>query len=443
MPHLISHSFHFLCPVCFSEDSLSPDECRNCNVKISLRGSDLLCNGQIIKPPQYFDLLEEKLIPENPASLDDALLENIAEKPLRRSKTAILKAAAVPRPMQGYHRWFSHRLDDFEPKKSGRLFIFKKHLEFHHNQQVLKWPIEAITCMGTTGSSLLLKTRGKAVLYLKFPDESHLKYEILLRKWLDNHYRAAGREILEYQPLLRFQPARPVQRYWQLPADKAPAEREFLLETMVMSSIAFLLRVAFSMRIQLKIRNRHLYNHRETAIVLVNHQSHADPFIVSAFLDRKIAFITKSAAFLHWFTGLFLKWARGIPTHKYMGDPQVIRAARAFLKKNVKVGVFPEAERCWDGRLRPFKIGLVKTILAARKPIYPIVLDGAYDFWPRWSKKPLKGPVTMTIGAPFCLIPELYTIEEQRRFLEDYFKHVLAGNPAGKNPELQADVSSS
>jgi hypothetical protein len=89
------------------------------------------------------------------------------------------------------------------------------------------------------------------------------------------------------------------------------------------------------------------------------------------------------------------------------------------------VGIFPEGERCWDGRMQAFKLSVIKLLMASRETINIMVLQNAFRFWPRWSKLPRRAKVKMDIHAPFCLIPDLYPVDEQRRFLENIFRTAL------------------
>ncbi|NIW80730.1 MAG: hypothetical protein GWN16_15270, partial [Calditrichae bacterium] len=159
--------------------------------------------------------------------------------------------------------------------------------------------------------------------------------------------------------------------------------------------------------------------------VILNHQSALDPFITGAFWDRHIAFLTKSTSFIHWLPRLLLRWAMALPTTRYQTDPQIITIMDTLFKRNTRIGIFPEGERCWDGKLQAFKLSVVKILMSSREAIYPLVIQNTFKFWPRWATFPRRAKIKITIAPPFCLVDNYFSIDEQRQFLEDYFRDIL------------------
>lgn len=63
--------------------------------------------------------------------------------------------------------------------------------------------------------------------------------------------------------------------------------------------------------------------------------------------------------------------------------------------------IYIEGERTWDGRLQPFRRGVLKLARVAQVPIVPVRIDGAYDVWPRWDRKIKRGTLRFSFKRPF------------------------------------------
>ncbi len=132
-----------------------------------------------------------------------------------------------------------------------------------------------------------------------------------------------------------------------------------------------------------------------------NHQSVLDPvFAQGPIFSNDIYTIAKSTQF----SGVFFRWLmpriNAFPTRRYRVDAQTVRTALRFLSEGKAVGVYPEGERTWDGRLQTIRAGTVRLLLKGGVPVIPVGIDGSYDVWPRWSKTPRRRPVTVRYGKP-------------------------------------------
>jgi 1-acyl-sn-glycerol-3-phosphate acyltransferase len=99
----------------------------------------------------------------------------------------------------------------------------------------------------------------------------------------------------------------------------------------------------------------------------------------------------------------------GLPAFKGKGlsSPTLIELYNLLRQGNI-VGVVPEGEIAWDGRLQPLKPGVAWLALRTGAPIVCVVLRGGYDIWPRWARWPrLTGKLIIQIGEPFhiCSTP--------------------------------------
>ena len=113
--------------------------------------------------------------------------------------------------------------------------------------------------------------------------------------------------------------------------------------------------------------------------------------------------MTKNSQFDHRLLDRFLVWARAFPVRRYTTDAVAVRNALRILAAREVLGLFPEGERCWDGRLQPFKRTTLRLMLAAGVPVVPVGISGAYPLMPRWSSGVRRGTVTLRFGAPLDL----------------------------------------
>ena len=88
------------------------------------------------------------------------------------------------------------------------------------------------------------------------------------------------------------------------------------------------------------------------------------------------------------------------PVRRYKVDPQCIRTALRFLSEGKVVGIYPEGERSWDGRLQSFRKGTLRFLLKAGVPVIPCGIEGSFDVWPRWAGGPKRADVVIRFGEP-------------------------------------------
>lgn len=129
-------------------------------------------------------------------------------------------------------------------------------------------------------------------------------------------------------------------------------------------------------------------------VVASNHQSYPDGVWIIKYLPKghfkyMCCLAASDLETEHGLIGkIIMKVGRGIAVDRY-GNPVrgLIKA-----KKEVEAGdilfVFPEGTRTSDGNLNELKDGASYVAIKASVPLVPIYISGAYDIWPRQSKKP-------------------------------------------------------
>ncbi len=195
------------------------------------------------------------------------------------------------------------------------------------------------------------------------------------------------------------------------------------------------------------------------AIYVANHQSHLDPPIVGVLIaDRPFSSLARASLFRNPFFAALIRWLGAVPLQQGKGDTAAIKTALAELEAGRRILIFPEGSRTHDGKLQPFKRGVILLIKRAKVPVIPVALDGAYDVWPIHRALPrLHGRVGVVAGQPIDAEDLLAdgpdkALERLRRTIESMRLHLraeLRNNTGGRwpksgsgdQPYWQADLS--
>ena len=138
------------------------------------------------------------------------------------------------------------------------------------------------------------------------------------------------------------------------------------------------------------------------AVIVSNHQSTLEIFIIPAVLPAKVRYVGKKEVGRIPLVGWVMR-----ATGQILIDRQDPRGAIAALTESLKglppgvsVFVFPEGTRSQDGELGPFKKGAFHMALQLGLPIVPLTVDGAQRLMPKTSRLPRTGTVQVRISPP-------------------------------------------
>lgn len=143
------------------------------------------------------------------------------------------------------------------------------------------------------------------------------------------------------------------------------------------------------------------------AILVSNHLSFSDSFLLGAVLSRRLTFLAKSAYFTApgvqgWLMSRFFRGLGQLAIDRDSG-----RMAKAALDAGVQVlhqggllVVYPEGTRSPDGRLYRGRTGVARMALAAGVPVVPVAMMGTERVQPPGTLWPRKAPLSIRIGEP-------------------------------------------
>ena len=147
------------------------------------------------------------------------------------------------------------------------------------------------------------------------------------------------------------------------------------------------------------------------ALLVPNHVSFIDGFLLIASVDRPVRFVVDTQYASQPLFKPFVKALGVIPISSHGGMRMVLRALReagAALDQGELVCIFPEGQITRTGTLLPFRRGFERITKGRQAPIIPVHLDrvwgsifsfdGGKFFW-KWPER-IPYPVTVSFGAP-------------------------------------------
>ncbi len=121
-------------------------------------------------------------------------------------------------------------------------------------------------------------------------------------------------------------------------------------------------------------------------VVVSNHQSTADPFLLS-FLPWDMRWVSKESIFKLPIIGWLMKFSGDIPLRRGEAQSvvQMLNTCKETLAAGMCIMIFPEGTRSADGKLLPFKPGAFQLAIETQSPILPVALTGTHACRPKGS----------------------------------------------------------
>ncbi|MFL5338646.1 MAG: lysophospholipid acyltransferase family protein [Gemmataceae bacterium] len=143
-------------------------------------------------------------------------------------------------------------------------------------------------------------------------------------------------------------------------------------------------------------------------LLIANHQSYLDIVPLGLASAQRVYYVAKKPLFKSRILGGIMRSFEtiSIDSNSSRGG---LDGILEHLKSGKTVLVFPEGERCWDGKLGELRPGVSLLIRKAKVPVVPLGLAGAFEAWPRFRGLPRLRPpflarkrqrVTVSVGQP-------------------------------------------
>jgi len=135
-------------------------------------------------------------------------------------------------------------------------------------------------------------------------------------------------------------------------------------------------------------------------VITPNHQTYADPPLVTIPIRRPVYYMAWSRLFEIPLFGLWIRRLRAFPVNVEASDPGATRAAVRLLQAGEALMIFPEGERSVDGSVGRFKTGAFRLAVSVGVPVLPVTIVGGHESWPPGRVLPRPGRMRITYHPP-------------------------------------------
>ena len=136
------------------------------------------------------------------------------------------------------------------------------------------------------------------------------------------------------------------------------------------------------------------------ALLASNHQSFLDPMLAGLGLSREVSYMARDSLFRNWAFRWLIRSLNAFAVKRHTADLAAIKEALRRLKSGQLVLLFGEGTRTPDGHIAPLQAGIVMLARKAQVPVIPVVIDGAFEVWPRNHRLWRFGAIRVIYGEP-------------------------------------------
>jgi 1-acyl-sn-glycerol-3-phosphate acyltransferase len=145
------------------------------------------------------------------------------------------------------------------------------------------------------------------------------------------------------------------------------------------------------------------------AILVANHESLIDPWLLGLVTPRPIRYMAKAELWRHRGVRHVMEWFGTFPVERGTGDRRAVGRASELLAEGELLGLFPQGT-CLPYRSRPWHRGAAKLALANGVPIVPVAIVGSEQAL-RPGKPKLGLPrIHLHVGEPIAVEPGRVTV---------------------------------
>lgn len=161
--------------------------------------------------------------------------------------------------------------------------------------------------------------------------------------------------------------------------------------------------VVFKLIFRLKIIGSENIPKTDPFVIVANHSSLLDAFVLVSSVKPKITFMSAAYLFKMPFVGHILRGVGAIPVQGKGSDIKLIKKAIKILQAGGVLGIFPEGRITNEEDDFSIKAGSAYLALKADVPIIPMAIKGANKVLPLGAKFPKLSKINVKIGEPiYC-----------------------------------------
>jgi acyl-[acyl-carrier-protein]-phospholipid O-acyltransferase/long-chain-fatty-acid--[acyl-carrier-protein] ligase len=185
--------------------------------------------------------------------------------------------------------------------------------------------------------------------------------------------------------------------------------------------VGLALRLVTRLLFRVRILGREHIPARGPALLVPNHLTHLDGFLIGSCVDPVVRFLVWKPCYDYKLLTWVFRLAKAIPIWT---DPhsaaRAIERARGELAGGNVVCIFAEGSISRTGDLLPFQRGLESIVRGLDVPVIPVRLNGLWEsvfsfqggrfFWKR--PRTLRQPVVISFGAPMASSSKAHEVRQ-------------------------------
>jgi len=174
-----------------------------------------------------------------------------------------------------------------------------------------------------------------------------------------------------------------------------------------------------------KVKGRENIDNKQSYVVISNHQSHFDIFVVAGWLQMDLKWVMKKELRKVPFVGWACEKLEFIIIDRTNRQKAIesLQSAKDKIVNGTGVMFFPEGTRSKDGEIGQFKKGAFKMALDLKLPILPITIKGTRKILASGSFNLIPGHAEMIIHKP---IPTTGMSDENLFELIDLSRNIIS-----------------
>ncbi len=139
---------------------------------------------------------------------------------------------------------------------------------------------------------------------------------------------------------------------------------------------------------------------RGPCILVSNHESMSDPFILAVATERPIRFMAKAELWANPLFAFAMEGLGGFPVERGAGDAAALSRGAHLLAEGEVLGIFPQGTSRAFHR-RPFHRGAARLALATGAPLVPVCMIGTERILPTRVRHTFRFPkVRILVASP-------------------------------------------
>lgn len=135
------------------------------------------------------------------------------------------------------------------------------------------------------------------------------------------------------------------------------------------------------------------------ALLISNHLSYLDVFLLGILLPRPLNYVARSTLFVP-VLGPLIRSVGGFPIQRDGLGASGMKETLRRLRNGGIVILFPEGTRSVDGELGEIKAGIALLASRAKVAVIPAAVAGTFESWPRRRPLPAPHPLRVHFGPP-------------------------------------------